>query len=392
MRFRELAVSEMTDAQRAVHRDVCAGPRGRLGVPTNVLLRCAGLAGATQKIGEYVRFKSSLPNRISEFAIMMTARYWTAQYEWHAHCPLAIKAGLSQDVANQLARGKRPEGMRDDESAAYQFCTELHRDKSVSDAAYAAALQQFGENGVVDLIGVSGYYTLISMCLIVNQMTVPSGVPDPLPILDHAHGVLLDTAATAKNAESEENIGPVRLGELREDQMSEAQRAVCRELLSGPGNSISTPMKVLLRSPELARRAQKVSEYLRFEGKLPARLVQFAIVIAARYWRAETMWHSHTLQAIAAGLGATTVSDLAREKRPAGMQADEEVAYQFCTELHGDKNLSDGTFDTAIKQFGEQGTVELIGVSGYYTLAAMALKVARMSLPAGTPSPFAART
>lgn len=388
MRFKELAESEMTDAQRVVYREVCAGPRGRLGPPTNVLLRCPELANRAQKVGEYVRFKSSLPNRISEFAILITARYWTAQYEWHAHCPLAIKAGLSQEVANQLAQGKRPEGMKDDEAAAYQFCTDLHRDKCVSDAAFIAALKHFGENGVVDLIGASGYYTLISMCLSVNQKTVPPGVPAPLPPLKHAQSVRAATAAEARSAESKR---PIRLGDLREEEMSELQLAACRDLLAGPGKSISTPMKVMLRSPELARRAQKVSEYLRFQGTLPARIVQFSILIAARYWRARTMWHSHSLQAIGTGISPTMVSELAQEQRPAGMQPDEDAAYQFCTELHRDKNVSESAFGTAIKQFGEQGTVELIGVSGYYTLAAMALKVARKSLPAGTPSAFPAR-
>ena len=183
MRFKELDEGEMTEPQRAVYREICAGPRGRMGPPTNVLLRSPELANRTQKVGEYVRFGSSLPNRITEFAILITARYWSAQYEWYAHCPNALKAGLSPDVAAELALGERPSGMKDDEAAAYQFCTELHEHKNVSDAAFDAAVKQFGENGVVDLIGVSGYYTLVSMALNVTKKPLPAGTPLPLPPL-----------------------------------------------------------------------------------------------------------------------------------------------------------------------------------------------------------------
>ena len=183
MRFKELIEDEMTEAQRAVYREVCSGPRGRMGPPTNVLLRCPELARRSARLGEYVRFGSSLPIRIKEFVILITARHWTAQYEWYVHCPLALKAGLSPEVASELALGRRPSGMKEDEAAAYQFCTELHRDKEVTDAAFDAAFRLFGESGVVELICASGYYTLVSMALKVNKMSLPAGTPVPLPPL-----------------------------------------------------------------------------------------------------------------------------------------------------------------------------------------------------------------
>jgi 4-carboxymuconolactone decarboxylase len=182
MRFKELVESDMTQAQRAVHAEICAGPRGRMGPPTNVLLRCPELANHSQKIGEYVRFGSTLPSRIMEFVIIMAARHWDAHYAWNSHCPLAIKAGLSPEVASELAKGKRPAGMKDDEAAAYDFCTELHNTKQVGDATFEAALKQFGEAGIVDLMGGSAYYTLICMSLKVNKKTLPEGVPLPWPL------------------------------------------------------------------------------------------------------------------------------------------------------------------------------------------------------------------
>lgn len=384
MRFKELVESDLTDTQLKVYREVCAGPRGRLGPPTNVLLRCAELASRTQKIGEYVRYQSSLPARISEFAIMMTARYWTAQYEWHAHCPIALKAGLAQATADQLAQGMRPEGMRDDETAAFQFCTELHWNKGVSDAAFAAAVSHFGENGMVDLIGISGYYTLISMCLNINQKSVPAGVPLPMTLMKPG-----DSLCSAPRQEMPAaGSRAARLPDLRDEEMTEAQRAACLVFKAGPGKAVSAPMQVMMRSPELALRAQQVSEYLRFHATLPAALAQFGIIMTAKHWRAEIMWHHHSIQAVDAGLNPAVVAELLGNDRPRSMSSKEAAVYQFCTELHRDKNLSDDTFAAAMEQIGEQATVDLIGVSGYYTLAAMILKVSQKSLPPGTPTVF----
>ncbi len=179
-RFRPLAETEMSEAQREVYRDIASGPRGGVRGPFNALLRSPELADRAQKLGEWVRFRSSLPDRLKEFAILVTARYWNAQYEWHAHLAHALKAGLDPRLAAELALGKRPAGMQDDEAAVHDFCKELHEKKAVSDAAYAAVVKLFGERGAVDLIGVIGYYTLISMVLNVDRVPLPGGVPAPL--------------------------------------------------------------------------------------------------------------------------------------------------------------------------------------------------------------------
>ncbi len=383
MRFKELVESDLTPEQLTVYREICAGPRGLVGPPTNVLLRCPELARRTQKIGEYVRYNSSLPARISEFAIMIAARYWTAQYAWHAHCPLAIKAGLSPAIADRLAQGMRPDGMKDDEAAAFQFCAELHWNKGVSDATFDETIRHFGENGLVDLIGASGQYTLISMCLNINQKTIAGVASPPLTPMKPGDSLCAEPQPGTPAADR-----AARLSDLREEQMSEAQRAACLVFKAGRGKGVSAPMQVLMRSPELALRAQQVSEYLRFHATLPAALAQFGIIITAKYWRAEIMWHHHSLQAIDAGLNPAIVTGLLQGDRPEGMSAKEAAVFQFCTELHRDKSLSDGTFNAAMEQLGEQATVDLIGVSGYYTLAAMILKVSQKSLPPGSHTVF----
>ena len=183
-RFKALGEGDMTGAQRKVYKEIASGPRGGVRGPFNALLRSPELADRAQKLGETVRFGSSLPERLKEFAILITARHWTAQYEWHSHHAHALKAGLDPRLAADLARGKRPAGMQGDEAAVYDFCKELHEKKSVSDSAYEAALRQFGERGVVDLIGVTGYYTMVSMVLNVDRHPIPGGAPAPLPSLE----------------------------------------------------------------------------------------------------------------------------------------------------------------------------------------------------------------
>ena len=183
MRLPELIENKMSPAQLAVYRKICSGPKGKLGPPTSVLMRSPEVADRVQKLSEYVRYENPLAGRIMEFVILITARYWSCQYVWHAHHPLALQAGLSAQTAADLAQGKRPSGMKDDEAAAYRFCAELHRNKEVSDAAFDAVIKHFGEQGMVDLMAGSAYYTLQSMTLKVNQLSVPAGSPEPLPYL-----------------------------------------------------------------------------------------------------------------------------------------------------------------------------------------------------------------
>ncbi len=191
-RFPILTPEQITPEQAKLVQMLLAGPRGggdaspeavnRIlkGGPFNAWLRSPDLGDRLQKVGEYIRFNTSLQLRLNEFAILITARHWTSQYEWYAHLPLALKAGLDPKIAADLAMNKRPANMKDDEAAVYDFCTQLHRRKKVSDAAYKRAVALFGEKGVMDLIGVSGYYTAVSMTLNVAEVPVPAGQNNPL--------------------------------------------------------------------------------------------------------------------------------------------------------------------------------------------------------------------
>lgn len=179
-RFRPLSYDEMTPDQRAMIEHLLAGERTSTGGPFNVLLRSPRMGDLAQQFGAQVRFHSSLPPRLNEMAILITARHWTSQYEWYAHKTLALRAGLQPAIVEAIAAGKRPSSMTADEQALYNFETELLETKQVSDATFKAAIAAFTERGVVDLIGVMGYYGLVSMALNVDRYPLPDGAAPEL--------------------------------------------------------------------------------------------------------------------------------------------------------------------------------------------------------------------
>jgi 4-carboxymuconolactone decarboxylase len=174
-RMPEIPLDKMTPAQRTVAEAIMSGPRKGMSGPFNAWLRSPELADRLQKVGEYVRFNTSLDKRLNEMAIIMTAQYWGSQYEWYAHAPLAIKAGLDPEIVAALGAGRKPDKMKDDEAIVWEFTTQLRRDHGVDDAIYAKAVETFGENGVMDLIAVNGYYDVVSMTLNVAHVSPPAG-------------------------------------------------------------------------------------------------------------------------------------------------------------------------------------------------------------------------
>ena len=182
-RFKPLKYEEMTPAQKAMVEHLIAGPRGGVNGPFNVLLRSPEIGDLGQEFGGAARFKSSLPQRLYELAILVTARHWTAQYEWQAHHRSALQAGLSAAICDAIAAGRRPASMQKDEEAVYDFVSQLLNTKQVSDAAFSAAKNTFGEKGVVDIIAVTGWYSIVSMMLNVDQYPVNEGTqPELKPI------------------------------------------------------------------------------------------------------------------------------------------------------------------------------------------------------------------
>ncbi|WP_339156843.1 carboxymuconolactone decarboxylase [Bradyrhizobium sp. 2S1] len=185
-RFPPLKAEELSPAQKAWVDMISAPPRNAkfTAPPYRAYLRNPDLAPKLSNLSEYLRWNTSLPARLSEMAILITARHWTAQYEWSAHYPLAMKGGLDPKIADAIARGMRPEAMKDDEAALYDLGIALYRDKKVNDAVYKAALEKFGERGILDIIGIMGYYDMVSMTLIAMHAGSANDSIPPLPVLE----------------------------------------------------------------------------------------------------------------------------------------------------------------------------------------------------------------
>jgi 4-carboxymuconolactone decarboxylase len=174
-RMPEIPPAKMTEAQKKAADEFAAGRGTAVFGPFVPLLRSPEVMLRAKAMGDYLRYRSTLPAQLNEFAILITARRWTQNYEWAVHQPIAVKAGLKPEITSALAEGRRPQPMSADEELVYEFCSELHQNQSVSDATYQKAVARFGEQGVIDLIGVNGYYTFLAMVLNVGRTALPKG-------------------------------------------------------------------------------------------------------------------------------------------------------------------------------------------------------------------------
>ena len=180
-RLAPLDLEKLSPEQRAVADAIISGPRGGIRGPFESWLRSPELADRAQKLGEYCRFGTSLPRDLSEFVILLAGKHWKAQFEFWAHARLAREAGLPEDIIEAVRTGEQPALRNEAQRAAYALVTEYFATNRVSDATYARAVAELGERGVVDVVGVVGYYGLVSMTLNVFEVALPPGQPDPLP-------------------------------------------------------------------------------------------------------------------------------------------------------------------------------------------------------------------
>jgi 4-carboxymuconolactone decarboxylase len=178
-RLPPLTPENMTPEQKRVYDDIASGPRGGVRGPFTALLHSPKMADCVQRLGAYVRYDCSVPQKLRELAILITAKHWTAPYEWYAHESHARKAGLGENIIEAVRTGARPPFTEPAEEAVYDFVTELYGTHRVSDGKYAAVVAALGEEGTVDLTGLLGHYGVISMTLKVFEVPLPDGTPDP---------------------------------------------------------------------------------------------------------------------------------------------------------------------------------------------------------------------
>jgi 4-carboxymuconolactone decarboxylase len=180
-RLTDLDETRLSPTQQRIFDAIRSGPRGVVEGPLRVWLTSPGLADTAQALGAFCRYDTSLPPRLSELAILVTGAFWTSGFEWAIHAPIARKAGLADEVIERIRTGQAPDFIHQDEAIVYAFATELHRGHKVHPATYARAIAAFGEKAVVELVGILGYYTLISMTINAFEVPLPAGAPDPFP-------------------------------------------------------------------------------------------------------------------------------------------------------------------------------------------------------------------
>ena len=182
-RFPRLAAEQMSPAQREVAAEISAGPRGEVRGPFLALIHNAELARRVQALGEHLRFRSKLPPRLLELAVLVTARRWSCQFEWFMHEKLARKAGLEERIIEAIARAQMPKDMGREESLVHAFCLQAHTTGRVDDATFAAAKELFGLDGVLELLALNGYYSMMAMVLNSSGIPLPEGAAPPLEAL-----------------------------------------------------------------------------------------------------------------------------------------------------------------------------------------------------------------
>ena len=183
-RMPPIPADKLTDAQKKAIEEFKAARSVDISGPFVAMLRSPEVMNRARAMGDYLRFRSSLPPRLSEFVILLTARRWTQQYEWNAHAPLAVKGGLNADIVKAIAAGRRPEKLAEDEEIVYMLFDEIQRTQSVSDGTYARAVGKIGEQGVIDVMGITGYYTMLAMVMNTARTPLPDGAKPglaPLP-------------------------------------------------------------------------------------------------------------------------------------------------------------------------------------------------------------------
>ncbi len=181
-RLKEISDEQMNPLQRSLRDAIYSGPRGvrsKLTGPFQIWLNAPELGHLAQALGAHVRYKTSLSPRLSETAILATAQFWRAHYEWHAHAPLAVKAGVKPQTVKEIQSGREPKSAAKDERALIDFVRELYKTRRVSDRTYKRAHAFLGDAGVVELVGICGYYAMIAMTLNVFRAQLPPESPLP---------------------------------------------------------------------------------------------------------------------------------------------------------------------------------------------------------------------
>ena len=392
-RFKPLKYDEMTAEQKTMIEHLLSGERGGANGPFNILLRSPEVGDLGQQFGGAMRFRTDLPKNVSEVIIIMTGRYWMAQYEWNSHKNAALQNGVAPAIVDAIAAGKRPTGMPAQMEVAYNLIDELLTSHQVTDSTFKAAKDRYGEKGVFDIVGLSGWYGLVSMLLNVDRYPMPQGVPpglqpleNPLPVAGQGFATPVPgklSPATVKSSANGKDFTMLgdRFPPLAYEQMTPEQKKMTDIAVAQRGTGGSFNINV--RDPDGGQLFFNMGDRVRFHMSVPDRLKELTITLTARLWGAQYEWTAHHRAGVQAGLSEDKVKAIAEGRRPVGMSADEEAVYNFITELFKTRQASDATLAAVKNVVGERGVVDLIVTAGYYQAVSMLMNTDRLPVTAG---------
>lgn len=329
------------------------------------------------------RYEDGLERRLSELAIIIVGRNWSAKFPWTPHSSAALKFGVGPDVVEAIRLGRRPDFAKDDERAAYDLIQELTRERRIRQATYDRAIAVLGPRRVVALINVTGFYTMVAMSAVAFEMPLPERMNkgDPLPPLTD-----LPKAA----------FGPVpggtksRAPELDMDALTPGQRVEVAKIQALFQRPPAGPFQIWAHQPGVARGAVQLYLTHRYGNPADRRLMELMTITVARSWGCQMEWLSHARQAAENGVGPEIIEAIRVGEAPRFAKDDERAAYDLTNALSADRKISQATYDRAVAVLGTPRVVALVNGMSFYTMACMTIVAFDMPAPdrPGAPAPL----
>jgi len=363
-----LTAEELSDEQRRLAETLAASRGGRLVGPGAFWLRNPALAEQADAWRLLMERGTSLPRRMSELAILVANRHFSATYAWCRHAVAASRAGLDHAVIDALADHLQPTFSDPMEEIVYRVSRELLETTGLTEATFVRAREALGPERLIELVALVGYGCMLSLA--VNTFE-----PDPFPD-DRA----LVPGGPSPTTYARTTGGP-RLAPLQDAALSDRQQRLATQLEGGSPGRVKGAYATWLRTPEIAERALQYEQVLYGNLSVPPPFVELVVLVVARFWTADELWAVHRDRGADAGLGADLMAAVAEHRRPRGASADHALVQAFASALLTQRRMHDDIFAQSVSRFGYQRVVELVGVAGFYSIVALTLN-AFEALPA----------
>jgi 4-carboxymuconolactone decarboxylase len=356
-----LTTEDMTEAQRHLAEKLAASRGGRLIGPGAFWLRNPALADQADELRLLMERRTSLPRHLSELAILVANRHFSASYAWCRHALAAARAGLDRSVMDALEAHQKPtfdDAMAD---AVYSVAKELLETTGLSDATFGRGRDVLGQERLIELVALVGYGCMLSLAINTFE-------PDPQPGDDR----FLSPGGPLSTVYARRSEG-LRLAPLQDMALSDRQRRISDALEMGSPVRVKGAYAIWLRTTEIAECMWHYEQTLHRHLALPQPLIALAVLVAARFWTANDLWAVYYALASDVGLGADVISAIAENRMPSFASEDETIVHAFASQLLAQGRVSDETFNRSVTRLGYQMVVELVGVTGFYSLVALTL-------------------